>query len=149
MFEPSLLWRSLHRRRVVTALLVALMTLALVTRAIAAPVLHLHDALEPTAPAAIVAQSEAEHVDCAHDMDGPAADQQAAPVATHSHGTDSPMTSHGKACDSNGACCGPLALSDASVQVFASLPVPEPAALLLSAGVRPASPDRPPSPPLA
>jgi hypothetical protein len=125
------------------------MTLALVTRAIAAPVLHLHDALEPTAPAMTVMQAEAEHADCGHDMDGAVADQLAAPSATHTHGSDSPMTSHGKACDSNGACCGPLALSDASLQVFASLPVPEPVAFPISAGVRPASPDRPPSPLLA
>lgn len=149
MFQPLLFWRSLRRRRAISALVIALMTLALVTRAIAAPVIHLHDALEPTAPAMTVAQPEADPADRAHDMNGAVADQQAAPVVTHSHGADSPMTSHGKACDSNGACCGPLALNDASVQVFASLPVPEPVALLLSAGVRPASPDRPPSPLLA
>jgi hypothetical protein len=144
-----MLWRSWRRRRVVSALIVALMTLALVTRAIAAPVLHLHDALEPTASTMTVAHAEAEHDDCVHDMDSTAADQQAAPSAKHSHGADSPLLSHGKACDNNGACCGPLALSDTSLQVFASLPVPEPASLLLSAGVRPASPDRPPSPLLA
>jgi hypothetical protein len=146
MFVPA---RPTVMRRTLASLVVVLMTLALVTRAIAAPLLHLHEALEPTVPAAIVAQSEAEHADCAQDMDGAAADQQAAPAITHSHGADSPMTSHAKACDSNGACCGPLALNDASVPVLTSLPAPEPVALPLSAGVRPASPDRPPSPLLA
>ncbi len=130
-------------------LVIILMTLALTTRAIAAPVIHLHDAMEPTVPAAIVAPVEAKHADAAHDMDDAAADRQIAQSATHSHGADSPMTSHAKACDSNGACCGPLALSEASGAVFAPLPVPEPVALPLSAGVRPASPDRPPSPLLA
>ena len=139
----------MRRRRAVSTLVIILMTLALAMRAIAAPALHLHDALEPMVPATTVAQSGAEHADSGHDMDGAAADQQIAPSAAHSHGADSPMTSHSKACDSNGACCGPLAFSDESAAVFASLPVPEPVALLLSAGVRPASPDRPPSPLLA
>jgi hypothetical protein len=137
----------MRRRRAVSTLVIILMTLALTTRAIAAPVIHLHDAMEQAVPATVVSQPEAAHVDGAHDMDD--ADRQIAQNAAHSHGTDSPITSHAKACDSNGACCGPLALSDASGAVFAPLPVPEPLALPLSAGVRPASPDRPPSPPLA
>jgi hypothetical protein len=95
------------------------------------------------------AHAEAGQGGCAHDMDSAAADHEAAPGVQHSHGADSPMKSHGKACDSNGACCGPLALSDASAPIFAPLPVPEPVALPLSAGVRPASADRPPSPLLA
>jgi hypothetical protein len=134
-------------RRVIT-LVVFVMTWALMARAIAAPVLHLHEATAPAMPS-VIAALDAGLDDCAHDGDSA---MSAAPMSQstgHSHAPDSPISSHGKACDTNGACCGPLALSETARVVGAPSPVPAPARLVLSTGIAPESPHRPPSPQLA
>jgi hypothetical protein len=146
LIASSFPWR-IARRRLAT-LVIVLMTLALVTRALAAPVIHLHDAMVPALPAAIAA-AQSEKDDCVHDADSAMSAASMTHSADHSHAPDSPITTHGKACDTNGACCGPLALNETALVGGAASPTPEPARLLMSDGIAPESPHRPPSPLLA
>jgi hypothetical protein len=142
-------------RRALASLVVLLMTFALVARTVAAPVIHLHDGAPPKSlflAALEAAQSEHDHSDCFDAAESVVDPESAAPYAGGSHhrGPDSPMKKgHGKVCDNSGACCGPLALTEASSGVFSLTPAPEPPSLGLSTGIKPDSPDRPPSPLLA
>lgn len=139
-------------RRVIASLLVLVMTFALVARGVAAPLMHLNpDAPVPTAPVS-VAQHTHDHADCGEPEVSNAADRNDS-VAAHTHAgktkeKGAPLA-HGKVCDSNGACCGPLVLSEASDGVFGLMALPEPSQIAGSAGVKPLNPDRPPSPSIA
>jgi hypothetical protein len=140
--------RPMAVRRTLTSLVMVLMALALITRALAAPVIHLHDVLAPETPVKVEPPGAAAHDDCPHDAQS-AANADMGPDTAHKHGSDSPLSSHAKACDSSGACCGPLALSDTSGVELAAPFRPEPVRLLPSIGVTQGSPHRPPSPLLA
>lgn len=145
---------SPRMRRALTSLVVVLMTFALVARTAAAPVIHLHggDPVKTSVPAAIeAAQFEHDHSNCFDETASAVDPESASSYAGGSphRGSDSPTMGHGKICDNNGACCGPLALTEASSGVFSLTPAPDPALLGLSIGIKPASPDRPPSPLLA
>jgi hypothetical protein len=136
-------------RRALASLLVFVMTFALVARGVAAPLMHLHpDVPGPTAPLS-AAQHAHNHADCGEAEVSDAADHDGgiAPHAHRGHAKDKSMPfDHGKVCDSNGSCCGPLVLSEASVGVFGLVAVPEPSLIAIGAGVKPSNPDRPPVP---
>jgi hypothetical protein len=139
-------------RRALASLLVFLMTFALVTRGVAAPLMHLHpDMPAPMAPAS-AAHHAHDHADCDEAEVSDAVDAQDG-VAAHTHAghpkDKSTPVDPSKVCDSNGACCGPLVLSEASDGVFGFVALPEPSRIAAGAGVKPLNPDRPPSPPIA
>lgn len=137
-------------RRVLVSLLVFLMTFALVARGVAAPLMHLQPEMPGPAPAAM-SQQDHDHADCgevaADDTDA-AASAAAHTHAGHAKDKSTPLD-HGKVCDSNGACCGPLVLSESCDGVFGLVALPEPSQIAVSAGVKPLNPDRPPSPSIA
>lgn len=135
-------------RRALASLVVLVMTFALVSRGVAAPLMHLHpDMPAPAAPVS-VSHPGHDHVDCDEtEMSDAAATEDRVVAHTHAgHAKDkSPPIKHGKVCDANAACCGPLALSEASDGVFRVEGLLEPWQTALSAGVKPTNPDRPPS----
>ena len=139
-------------RRALASLLVLVMTFALVARGVAAPLMHLHpDAPVPTAPVN-VAHHALGHAECGEAEISDAADSEDT-VAAHTHTghtkDQSKPSDHGKVCDSNGACCGPLVLSETSDGPLGLVALPEPSLISVSAGVKPLNPDRPPSPSIA
>jgi len=134
-------------RRVLASLLVFVMTFALVVRGVAAPLMHLHP--DMPAPTAAVSVQAHDHADCGEATPSDAVDDS---VAAHMHADptkDKTPFDHGKVCDGNGACCGPLVLSDSSDGVFGLVPLPEPLHIAVGAGIKPLDPDRPPSPSIA
>lgn len=138
-------------RRVLTSLLVLMMTFALVARGVAAPIMHLHpDVPAPMAPVSVSHHAH-DHAECAEDEAGDAVHDDGAAAHTHAGHTGDKRApvGHGKVCDSNGACCGPLVLSEASDGLYGLVALPEPSQIAASAGVKPTLPDRPPSPPIA
>ena len=140
-------------RKALASALVILMVLALVTRGVAAPLIHLQSEMPAPAQAASFVHHKHAHADCeGGEMDvANAADVEAGPAVSHGgqakHGHQ-PLK-HSKVCDANGACCGALALSDTSEGAPGFDSSPDPARNIVSAGVKPTNPDRPPSPPLA
>ena len=139
-------------RRALASLLVLVMTFALVARGVAAPLMHLHpDAPVPAAPVS-VAHHAHDHADCSEAEISDAADSDGG-VAAHTHTGhakhESAPPDHGKACDSNGACCGPVVLSETYDGPLGLVAPPQPSQLAVSAGVKPHNPDRPPSPSIA
>lgn len=138
-------------RRALASLLVFVMTFALVARGVAAPLMHLHpDVPSPAAPVSVSHQAH-DHADCAEAEISDAVDDDGAAAHTHAGQTNDKGTplDHGKACDSNGACCGPLVLSEASDGLYGIVGLPEPSRIAASAGVTPLNPVRPPSLPIA
>jgi hypothetical protein len=138
-------------RRVLASLLVFLLTFALVARGVAAPLMHLHPDAPMPAPAAM-SQQDHDHTDCGEVvLDDGAGATDGALAHTHTDHTKdkSAPLDHGKACDANGACCGPLALSESPESVFGLAAIPQPSLIAVSTGVKPLNPDRPPSPPIA
>jgi hypothetical protein len=138
--------------RVLASLLVFLMTVALVARGVAAPLMHLHTDVPVSSTPITVAHDEPDHADCEEiaieDGAGAVGGALAHSHASHSKGKSAPVD-HGKVCDTNGACCGPLVLSKSPDGVFGLVARPEPSQTAVSAGVKPLDPDRPPSPPIA
>jgi hypothetical protein len=130
-------------RRVLASLLVLLLTISVVARGVAAPLLHLHPA-QP-APVTAAAAHEHDHVDCELSAAGETDDAQPSAASEH----DQAVPKHGKGCDTNGACCGPLALLAAAAIVGAAQAAAQPCHMSVGTGVTPDNPDRPPSLPLA
>jgi hypothetical protein len=131
-------------RRVLASLFVFLMTFALVARGVAAPLMHLHS--EQAAPIAASAGHQYDHVDCDELRPDVAADH-AHPAHSGGRRHDAPAQSKG--CDTNGACCGPVALMASVAIVVVVQSTPQLYKVAAATGVTPDSPDRPPSPPLA
>jgi hypothetical protein len=136
-------------RRILTSGLAALITLAFLTRAMAAPVLHLHDALDMATFAPVAESAAHAHEGCESEMTSADAASEAQQGGAHSHGSGSPAKSQAKVCDTNGACCGPLATSDPAGMPLVFAPKPISTVIPISGGVEPESPHRPPSPVLA
>lgn len=143
-------------RRVLASLLILLMTFPLVARGVAAPLMHMHpDELAQAAHTGAASHAH-DHADRGEIETGAGADTQDS-VAAHTdagHSKDNSKDQgqplqHGKVCDSNGACCGYLALSEASEGLFGLEALPGSWQTLISAGVKPTNPVRPPSPLLA
>lgn len=139
-------------QRALSSLLVVLVVLALAVRGVAAPVIHLHDGWDgATAIAAAPIEAETDHAHEAVASDDAGLHGQ--PAHDHSgkpdpHAAKDPITGK-KICDASGACCGSIAAIDRWVLPAASVMSHEPDCILSTAGVKPASPDRPPSPPIA
>jgi hypothetical protein len=134
-------------RRVLASLLVFLMTFALVVRGVAAPLMHLHpESPAPTLHAA--ASQEHQYADC-HDTEGSVGDSASLPHGHDRGDQQKDRSTHGKACDANGACCGYLVIPDAFAVPSGIVAVPEQSLRVIGAGIKPTNPDRPPSPPLA
>jgi hypothetical protein len=138
-------------RRALASLLVFVLTFVLVARGVAAPLMHLHPGVPAPATPVSVSHQAHDHADCAEAQVSRAVDDDGAAAHTragHTDGKGVPVD-HGKACDSNGACCGQLVLSEASDGLYGLVALPEPSQIAASAGVKPLNPDRPPSLPIA
>jgi hypothetical protein len=138
-------------RKALASLLVLVMTFALVARGVAAPLMHLHpDVPTPMAPVSMSHHAH-DHADCTEDEVGDAVGDDGAAAHTHAGHTNGKGTpfDHGKVCASNGACCGPLVLSEASDGLCGLVALPEASQIAAGAGVKPLNPYRPPSPAIA
>ena len=149
LFEPPSAGYFPSMRRALASLLVLVMTFALVARGVAAPLMHLHP--DMPAQSAPVSVAHHEHADCGEaEVGDAAAHDDRVPAHTHAgHTDDKGQLDHGKSCDSNGACCGPVVLSESAIGVFGHVALPDPSRLAVSTGVKPTDPGRPPSPSIA